>query len=236
MAEKVAENYFLKLFNTNVSDKIEKKNGLSYVSWSYAWAEAKKQFPDANYTIYENKDGWFYHTDGKTAWVKTGVTINGIEHIEMLPVMDFKNRSIPVDQITSTDVNKAIQRSLTKAVARHGLGLYVYAGEDLPEEEAETRRQEKEAAIQAKAQGKGKAEITTSGKVQELSEAMKYIQNELAFMAEKTGCEPQTMRTQFNIWRKKLEADGVVPKVSATDMTAEQAQQLIGEIKSRYLA
>lgn len=236
MAEKVAENYFLKLFNTNVSDKIEKKNGLSYVSWSYAWAEAKKQFPDANYTIYENKDGWFYHTDGKTAWVKTGVTINGIEHIEMLPVMDFKNRSIPVDQITSTDVNKAIQRSLTKAVARHGLGLYVYAGEDLPEEEAEIRRQEKEAVIQAKAQGKGKAEITTSGKVQELSEAMKYIQNELAFMAEKTGCEPQTMRTQFNIWRKKLEADGVVPKVSANDMTAEQAQQLISEIKSRYLA
>lgn len=234
MAEK--ENYFLKLFNTNVSDKIEKKNGLSYVSWPYSWAEAKKQFPDANYTIYENKDGWFYHTDGKTAWVKTGVTINGIEHIEMLPVMDFKNRSIPVDQITSTDVNKAIQRSLTKAVARHGLGLYVYAGEDLPEEEAETRRQEKEAVIQAKAQGKGKAEITTSGKVQELSEAMKYIQNELAFMAEKTGCEPQTMRTQFNIWRKKLEADGVVPKVSATDMTAEQAQQLISEIKSRYLA
>lgn len=234
MAEK--ENYFLKLFNTNVSDKIEKKNGLSYVSWSYAWAEVKKQFPDANYAIYENKDGWFYHTDGKTAWVKTGVTINGIEHIEMLPVMDFKNRSIPVDQITSFDVNKAIQRSLTKAVARHGLGLYVYAGEDLPEEEAETRRQEKEAVIQAKAQGKGKAEITTSGKVQELSEAMKYIQNELAFMAEKTGCEPQTMRTQFNIWRKKLEADGAVPKVSATDMTAEQAKQLIDEIKSRYLA
>lgn len=234
MTEK--ENYFLKLFNTNVSDKIEKKNGLSYVSWSYAWAEVKKQFPDANYAIYENKDGWFYHTDGKTAWVKTGVTINGIEHIEMLPVMDFKNRSIPVDQITSFDVNKAIQRSLTKAVARHGLGLYVYAGEDLPEEEAETRRQEKEAVIQAKAQGKGKAEITTSGKVQELSEAMKYIQNELAFMAEKTGCEPQTMRTQFNIWRKKLEADGAVPKVSATDMTAEQAKQLIDEIKSRYLA
>ena len=229
-------NYFIELFNVNVSDKIEKKNGLSYVSWPYSWAETKKRFPDATYTVYENKDGWFYHTDGKTAWVKTGVTINGIEHIEMLPVMDFKNRSIPVDQITSTDVNKAIQRSLTKAVARHGLGLYVYAGEDLPEEEAETRRQEKEAVIQAKAQGKGKAEITTSGKVQELSEAMKYIQNELAFMAEKTGCEPQTMRTQFNIWRKKLEADGVVPKVSANDMTAEQAQQLIGEIKSRYLA
>ena len=129
-------NYFTKLFGINVSDKIEKKNGLSYVSWCYAWSEVKKLFPDATYTVYENAQGWNYHTDGRTCWVKTGVTVNGIEHIEMLPVMDFKNRSIPVEQVTSFDVNKAIQRSLTKACARHGLGLYVYAGEDLPEEEA----------------------------------------------------------------------------------------------------
>jgi len=129
------ENYFSVLNKINVNDKVEKKNGLSYLSWAYAWGEVKKLFPDAAYTIYENKDGWFYHTDGKTCWVKTGVTVNGIEHIEYLPVMDFKNRSIPADQVTSFDVNKAIQRSLTKAVARHGLGLYIYAGEDLPEGE-----------------------------------------------------------------------------------------------------
>lgn len=127
------ENYFTELYGINVNDKVEKKNGLSYVSWPYAWAEVKKLHPDATYTVYENRDGWCYHTDGKTAWVKTGVTVNGIEHIEYLPVMDFKNRSIPLEQITSFDVNKAIQRSLTKAVARHGLGLYIYAGEDLPE-------------------------------------------------------------------------------------------------------
>jgi hypothetical protein len=66
--------------------------------------------------------------------VKTGVTVNGIEHIEYLPVMDFRNKSIPLESVTSFDVNKTIQRSLTKAVARHGLGLYIYAGEDLPEE------------------------------------------------------------------------------------------------------
>ena len=129
------DNYFSKLNSINVNDKVEKKNGLSYLSWAWAWAEVKKLFPDAVYTIYENKDGLFYHTDGRTCWVKTGVTVNGIEHIEYLPVMDFKNRSIPADQVTSFDVNKAIQRSLTKAVARHGLGLYIYAGEDLPEGE-----------------------------------------------------------------------------------------------------
>lgn len=128
------ENYFIELNEINVNDKVEKKNGMSYLSWSFAWGELKKKHPDATYTIYENKDGWFYHTDGNTAWVKTGVTVNDIEHIEYLPVMDFRNKSIPVSNITSFDVNKAIQRSLTKAVARHGLGLYIYAGEDLPEE------------------------------------------------------------------------------------------------------
>lgn len=139
-------NYFEELNNVNVNDKTEKKNGLTYLSWSWAWGEIKKRHPSAYYTIYENENGWNYFTDGRTAWVKTGVTITVfddeaqtetiLEHIEYLPVMDFKNKSIPVEQITSTDVNKAIQRSLTKACARHGLGLYVYSGEDLPEEEA----------------------------------------------------------------------------------------------------
>ena len=126
-------NYFEELNKINVADKIEKKNGLSYLSWAFAWGELKKKHPDSTYTVYENNDGWNYFTDGKTCWVKTGVTVNGIEHIEYLPVMDHKNKSIPADSVTSFDVNKAIQRSLTKAVARHGLGLYIYAGEDLPE-------------------------------------------------------------------------------------------------------
>lgn len=119
----------------NVNEHVEKKNGLTYLSWAWAWGEVKKRFPGATYTIYENGNGWLYHTDGKTCWVKTGVTIEGQELIEYLPVMDFKNRSIPADAVTSFDVNKAIQRSLTKAIARHGLGLYIYAGEDLPESE-----------------------------------------------------------------------------------------------------
>ena len=130
---------FEKLNAVNVNDKTEQKNGLTYLSWAWAWGELKKACPDATYTVYENANGWNYHTDGRTAWVKTGVTADGIEHIEYLPIMDYRNRSIPLEAITSFDVNKAIQSSLTKAVARHGLGLYIYAGEDLPEskEEAE---------------------------------------------------------------------------------------------------
>lgn len=134
----MSENYFTALNAINVNGKTEKKNGLTYLSWAWAWGEIKKLHPDATYTIYENADGWNYHTDGKTCWVKTGLTVNGIEHIEYLPVMDYRNASIPKDKVTSFDVNKAIQRSLTKAAARHGLGLYIYAGEDLPEDESQT--------------------------------------------------------------------------------------------------
>ncbi len=132
------ESIFAILNAINVNEHTEKKNGLTYLSWAWAWAELLKRFPDATYTVYE-RDGQYgpcnYFTDGRTCWVKTGVTIQGKEYIEMLPVMDYRNKSIPLEQVTSTDVNKAIQRSLTKAIARHGLGLYIYAGEDLPEDE-----------------------------------------------------------------------------------------------------
>lgn len=163
------DNYFNDLYAVNVNGHTEKKNGLTYLSWAWAWGEIKKKHPDATYTVYENAEGWNYHTDGRTCWVKTGVTVNGIEHIEYLPVMDYKNKSISTENVTSFDVNKAIQRSLTKACARHGLGLYIYAGEDLPEEEAnekqDTSRNIKNIAVKrviselAKARGKSDVEI-----------------------------------------------------------------------------
>lgn len=128
------QSVFNNLNSVNCNEHTEKKNGLTYLSWAWAWAEVKKRYPTANYTIYENAEGLNYFTDGRTCWVKTGVTIEGLEHIEYLPVMDYRNASIPLEKVTSFDVNKAIQRSLTKAAARHGLGLYIYAGEDLPED------------------------------------------------------------------------------------------------------
>ena len=133
MEKKESLSVFEVLNAINVNEHTEKKQNLTYLSWAWAWAEVKKHYPDAFYTIYENKDGLNYYTDGRTCWVKTGVTIEGLEHIEYLPVMDYRNASITLDKVTSFDVNKAIQRSLTKAAARHGLGLYIYAGEDLPE-------------------------------------------------------------------------------------------------------
>lgn len=148
----VKDSVFGKLAAVNCNEHIEKKNNgkveLSYLSWAWAWHYIKSRYPNAYYTIYERQDGVPYWTDGRTAWVKTGVTIEGMEHIEYLPIMDYRNTSIPLDKITSMDMNKAIQRSLTKAAARHGLGLYIYAGEDIPLSEAEAKELEKEQAAQ----------------------------------------------------------------------------------------
>lgn len=141
MTEK-EQNYFERLNSINVSDKIEKKGGLSYLSWAHAWAEAKKHHPEANYKIYETPEGRIYWDDGRTAWVKTAVIIEGVEHVDYLPIMDYRNNSIPIGKFSSFEVNKTIQRSLTKALARHGLGLYIYAGEDLPESETKEMKKD----------------------------------------------------------------------------------------------
>ena len=127
---------FKTLSAVDVSEKKEQKNHLDYLSWVWAWTELKKRYAAANFEVIKNPEGLNYHTDGRTCWVEVSVIVNGITHTEMLPVMDFRNQSIPFDKVTSMDVNKAIKRCLTKCIALFGLGLYIYAGEDLPEESA----------------------------------------------------------------------------------------------------
>ena len=126
---------FEKLNAIDVGEHIEKKGNLSYLSWAWAWITINKNVENVKQKVYEDLSGNNYHNDGNTAWVKVGIEAETIEHIEYLPIMDFKNKSIPLTALTSMDVNKAIQRAGTKAIARHGLGLYIYAGEDLPEAE-----------------------------------------------------------------------------------------------------
>ena len=116
----------------DVSAYTKKKGRFNYVSWVFAWTEVKKKYPDMNSTVYENADGWNYHHDGKTAWVKVGVTIGELEHIEYYPVTNNSNQAIALEKLNSFDVNTAIQRAVTKSIARFGCGLNVYAGEDLP--------------------------------------------------------------------------------------------------------
>lgn len=136
---------FRTLYSIDVKEKIERKGNIEYLSWANAWTMLKLSYPDAQRKIYEAPEtGFLYHTDGKTAWVKVGVLVNGIEHIDYLPIMDFRNIAIPVDKITSVDVNKTIQRSTAKAIAMHGLGITLWTKDDEPDVETPKIKKETE--------------------------------------------------------------------------------------------
>tara|TARA_R110000803_G_scaffold189589_1_gene252092 strand:+ start:1775 stop:2371 length:597 start_codon:yes stop_codon:yes gene_type:complete len=123
---------FKELTSINVKDKVEKKGRFDYLSWAYAWAIVKDKYPSANRNVYESEHtGLNFFSDGNTAYVKVGIEIEGVEHIDYLPVMGHNNQSLTIENVTSFAVNKTIQRSTVKAIAMHGLGLSLWAGEDL---------------------------------------------------------------------------------------------------------
>jgi len=122
----------LSLLGKNVNEHTEKKGNLTYLSWAWAWAEALKADPDASYKIEMFGDKCFMDING-TAMVFVTVTMFGKPMTCQLPVMDYKNKAIPNPDAFA--VNTAIMRCMTKALSLHGLGLYIYAGEDLPEGE-----------------------------------------------------------------------------------------------------
>lgn len=125
---------FEEITKINVNEKTEKKGNLTYLSWAWAWAEFKKVYPDAQYEVVKFADGKPYYHDEKTGYmVYTKVTAEGLTYEMWLPVMDSRNRALL--DATMFDINKTIMRCLTKNLAMFGLGLYIYAGEDLPENE-----------------------------------------------------------------------------------------------------
>ena len=145
------------LVNEEVNHLTEKKGKFTYLSWAYAWAKVKSLYPESNRTVYESEHtGLNYFTDGNTAYVKVGVTIEGLEHIDYLPIMDFKNNSIKVENVTSFNVNKTIQRSMVKAIAMHGLGLSLWAGEDMPGKGDDYIEQEAQPKPKPKSKSKSK--------------------------------------------------------------------------------
>ena len=119
------------LLKTNVNGHVEKKNGLSYLSWAWAWAEALKADPKATFKVEMFGDKCYMEING-TAMVWVTVTMFDKPMSCQLPVMDFRNKAIPNPDAFA--VNTAIMRCMTKALSLHGLGLYIYAGEDVPEE------------------------------------------------------------------------------------------------------
>ena len=125
---------FETLSQINVNKHTEKKGKFTYLSWAWAWGELLKRYPESKRIVYEDDDGLPFFGSANGIMVKVGIVVGGIERIEYLPVMNHQNRCIKYEDATMMDINKAIQRCSVKAIARHGLGLYIYAGEDLPEE------------------------------------------------------------------------------------------------------
>lgn len=151
------KNYFIELNNINVNEHIENKNGLKYLSWAWAIDETFRRHPNATYRILKFENNLPYVYDENTGYmVFTEVTIDGLTKEMWLPVMDSNNKAMlnhayeystkygkkTVEKATMFDVNKTIMRCLVKNLAMFGLGLYIYAGEDLPEEERKEQPKE----------------------------------------------------------------------------------------------
>ena len=170
--ENLEESMFMSLYNTNVNEHKKEKNGLSFLSWPFAWKEIKKVYPDATYEVKRfGENNLPYVFDPNTGYMAfTTVTINGLTHEMWLPVMDYRNyamkdkpysfkrkkknydgtwhdETINVNAATMMDINKTIMRCLVKNLAMFGLGLYIYADEDLPEEDQKKIEEEKNDII-----------------------------------------------------------------------------------------
>lgn len=147
MSQQPKNSVFATLSAINLNDKVEKKKDLTYLSWTYAWSEVQKHYPDASYEVMFF-DGFPYIYDPSTGYmVFTNVTIEGQTRMMWLPVMDGANKAMKVSEYTYPtrfgdktveaasmfDINKTIMRCLVKNLAMFGLGIYIFAGEDLPE-------------------------------------------------------------------------------------------------------
>lgn len=148
MCKEIKEK-FTELYTLDVNQYVEKKQGLSYLSWGFAWKEFKKVYPEATYEVRKDENGRCYFGDADIGYmVYTSVSAGGLTYEMWLPVMDNANKSMKlkpyeyntrqgkksVEAISMFDVNKAVMRCLVKNLAMFGLGLYIYTGEDLPED------------------------------------------------------------------------------------------------------
>lgn len=221
METKENKSVFDTLNGINVNDKTEKKsngkNELTYLSWVWAWSEVRKRYPSAMYEI-KMFDGKPYIFDEKTGYMCfTSVTIENETHEMWLPVMDSHNEamlaeprevktkfnSYTVGKCTMFDVNKTIMRCLAKNLAMFGLGLYIYAGEDLPEDEKEQATQPQVNKTQANQPQSAQAKLE-----QAISEQTKW-ELETAINAAKNAETIEQLQKLWNTDFAKFQSNGM---------------------------
>ena len=212
---------FDEMCEINVSDYIEQKNGLNYLSWANAWREFKKVYPNATYEVKKFENGLPYAYDENTGYmVYTSMTVDETTHEMWLPVMDFKNNAMKnveyqsrngkVAAATMFDINKAIMRCLAKNMAMFGLGLYLYAGEDLPEdaemmkreEEAKKKKEDEGKVEKAKKELKGILEETNSDVTEFLKWCSSKFGREIANVDAMELKELEFAIKQIKAWKK----------------------------------
>lgn len=200
---------FKELYEINVNDKTEKKNDLTYLSWCYAWAEMKKRYSDVNYEVERFNGFPYLYDPNTGYMVFTRVTADGITHEMWLPVMDGANNTLfdspytykvkkyewnsktrqkefngcyeekTVNKATMFDINKAIMRCLTKNIAMFGLGLYIYAGEDLPQVENPQKENENACAQSVEIQPLTEKELKEVFHVKNVAATIEWYERQL---------------------------------------------------------
>ena len=206
---------FEEIYSINVNDKTERKGNLTYLSWAWAWAEFKKKYPKATYAV-DKFDGTYCTGNDKIGWmVRTEVYADELSYEMWLPVMDMRNNTILSPKMT--EINKTIMRCLTKNLAMFGLGLYIYAGEDVPEDVDESLTDNETT------QNKPKNEQKTDGKPQQVKPitrseligvyGLENPENTIAWLEGKVGKElanfdaEETAKAREILDKKKQERD-----------------------------
>ena len=244
----------LNALNVNGHTEIKRSGNteLTYLSWPWAWAEVKKRYEDASYTIWKDENNRPYILDPETGYmVYTSVTIEGVTHEMWLPVMDGANkamRNVPYTYLTKyngektceaatmMDINKAIMRCLVKNLAMFGLGLYIYAGEDLPENQSEPEKESPKNVVRPAENG----EVQTAAKLPEEAKpqpqtksvvtanpVIQFLVTAKAGLAKKRGIDAAANHKLFKAQQEALVKAKLAPDKAADKYTMEEATALI---------
>ena len=149
---KTTQSTFMKLFKTDVSEYVKQKGNYNYLSWCFAVQELKRACPTARWGVTKAENGEPFLKTECGYFVDVWVEVDGVSLSQIHPVLD--NRNDPIEKPNAFQINTSLQRALAKCIALHGLGLYIFAGEDLPEPNALTPAEEDNLYDLAKPLGK----------------------------------------------------------------------------------
>lgn len=204
------ENYFTRLNSINVTEHIEKKSSFAYLSWPYAVAQLRQAEPSASWEV-RRFEGLPYQKTELGYFVEVAVTVQGITLSQIHPVLDADNQ--PIEHPTVFDINTSIQRCLVKAIALHGLGLYVYAGEDLP-----VAGQQRQLPA-AKSEQKVAAHHAAAGAKPVTPAQLRYI----GILLKETGVQQQALLNELGVF-------------ALEDLTSQLASAMIRSLEGRKKA